>query len=59
MTLDVGLVTDMWPSVSEPFAGGFIAASVARGPADVRHIVLVPKLYLPTAHRRIWGTNSQ
>lgn len=57
--ITVGLLTDMWPSASEPHAGTFIRGSVARAAPGVRNVVLVPRLAFSAVHRRLWGAGVQ
>jgi glycosyltransferase involved in cell wall biosynthesis len=52
----VALVTDLWPSTTDPTNGVFVSSEVAAvGSLGYRHLVLVPRLLAPGLHRRIWG----
>jgi glycosyltransferase involved in cell wall biosynthesis len=52
----VALVTDLWPSTSQPASGTFVRDQTAAvGRLGYRHVVLVPTLVAPAAHSRIWG----
>lgn len=52
----VAVVTDMWPSTTEPAAGLFVRDErLALGLLGYRSIVMVPKLVAPELHRRVWG----
>ena len=55
----VGVLTDLWPSRSEPHNGPFVRALTVRMSERFREIVLVPKLVLPRLHRRVWGRGVQ
>ncbi|HVS84029.1 MAG TPA: hypothetical protein VHD91_00190, partial [Gaiellaceae bacterium] len=51
----VGVLTDLWPSASEPHSGSFVAAQARALGGEFRQVVLVPRLLLPGAHARVWG----
>lgn len=51
----VAVLTDLWPSRSQPQSGAFVRAQVAALALAYRHLVLVPKLLAPRLHWRIWG----
>lgn len=55
----VGVLTDLWPSASEPHNGPFVRELTVRMSARFRQVVLVPKLVLPALHRRVWGRDVQ
>jgi teichuronic acid biosynthesis glycosyltransferase TuaC len=55
----VALLTDLWPSQSEPHSGRFVLGEVEALREHYRHVVLVPWLILPRAHRWIWGAGVQ
>lgn len=50
----VAVLTDLWPSRSEPYAGSFVRSQVDALRKEFRHVVLVPRLLLPDVHERIW-----
>lgn len=51
----VAVLTDLWPSRSQPYSGTFVRAQVeALGPW-ARQLVLVPRLLAPGLHRAVWG----
>jgi len=50
----VALMTDLWPSRSEPTSGVFVREEVRAVGAWFKHVVLVPDLRFPRAHRLIW-----
>lgn len=50
----VAVLTDLWPSSSEPYAGSFVRSQVEALRDEFRHVVLVPRLLLPAAHGWIW-----
>ncbi|HET7566345.1 MAG TPA: glycosyltransferase [Gaiellaceae bacterium] len=51
----VAVMTDLWPSASRRWAGAFVRGQLDALAGDYRQLVLVPRLLLPSAHRRIWG----
>jgi teichuronic acid biosynthesis glycosyltransferase TuaC len=52
----VAVVTDLWPSATEPAAVLFVRDErLALGRLGYRSVVMVPKLVAPRLHRRIWG----
>lgn len=55
----VGVLTDLWPSASEPHNGPFVRDLTVRMSERFREVVLVPKLVLPGLHRRVWGRDVQ
>lgn len=55
----VAVLTDLWPSASEPFSGSFVRAQTRALGGDFRHVVLVPRLLVPLAHARVWGRAVQ
>lgn len=55
----VALMTDLWPSRSEPHSGRFVYAEVAAVGDRFRHVVLVPRLLAASVHRRVWGDAVQ
>lgn len=52
---NAAVLTDLWPSRSEPTSGRFVQAQVVSVAGDVRSVVLVPRLVARAFHRRIWG----
>jgi teichuronic acid biosynthesis glycosyltransferase TuaC len=50
------VLTDLWPSRSEPQSGSFVHAQALSLGDRFRHVVLVPRLVAPGVHRRVWGT---
>lgn len=52
------VLTDLWPSASEPVSGAFVRELVLRLAGSVDQDVLVPRLLLPRVHWRIWGENA-
>lgn len=55
----IAVLTDLWPSASEPHSGSFVRAQVEALGARFRHAVLVPQLLLPRLHARVWGSAVQ
>ena len=55
----VGVLTDLWPSASEPHNGPFVRDLTVRMSERFREVVLVPKLVVPQLHRRVWGRAVQ
>ncbi|HET8892626.1 MAG TPA: glycosyltransferase [Gaiellaceae bacterium] len=55
----VGVLTDLWPSTSEPHNGPFVRDLTVRMSQRFHEVVLVPKLVLPGLHRRVWGRDVQ
>ena len=55
----VALLTDLWPSRSEPHSGRFVLGQARALGALYRHVALVPRLLFPKAHRLIWRDNVQ
>lgn len=55
----VAVLTDLWPSTSAPLAGVFVRGQIAALADRYRHVVLVPRLLAPRAHRRLWGDAVQ
>lgn len=51
----VAVLTDLWPSASEPWSGSFVRAQVEALENRFRHVVVVPRLVCPGVHDRIWG----
>lgn len=51
----MAVLTDLWPSASQPGSGSFVKAQVEALAPRVRHVVLVPRLVAPAAHRAVWG----
>ncbi|MGH3051029.1 MAG: glycosyltransferase [Gaiellaceae bacterium] len=54
-TPTVAVLTDLWPSITEPYAGSFVREQVGVLGGRYRHVLLVPRLVFPGAHARIWG----
>ena len=55
----ISVLTDLWPSASEPFSGSFVRSQIAALAGRFRHVVLVPRLVLPGVHGRVWGRAVQ
>ncbi len=55
----VAVVTDLWPSQSEPHSGSFVYSQAAHLGEWFRQLILVPILLGPRLHRRVWGTAVQ
>ena len=53
----VAVLTDLWPSDSQPAAGAFVRAEVEALATHVRQVVLVPRLVAPRAHAAVWGSS--
>jgi glycosyltransferase involved in cell wall biosynthesis len=51
----VAVMTDLWPSRSQPHSGAFVEVQVAASAGAFRPLVLVPRLLAPRVHRRVWG----
>jgi glycosyltransferase involved in cell wall biosynthesis len=49
------LLTDLWPSATDPLAGIFVRSQVDAMADRYRQLVLVPRLLFPRLHRRIWN----
>lgn len=55
----IAVLTDLWPSLSEPHSGSFVWAQTRELSRRFRHVVLVPRLLVPRVHRRVWGRAPQ
>lgn len=55
----VAVLTDLWPSASEPSSGSFVRGQVDALAGRYREVVLVPRLLLPRLHQRVWGAAVQ
>lgn len=59
VTPTVALLTDLWPSRSEPYAGGFVRASLDAVGSAAQFVVLVPRLLARRFHRVVWSDGVQ
>ncbi len=55
----VAVMTDIWPSASQPHNGPYLRELTSRLAESTRQLVLVPRLLLPRVHRRVWGDAVQ
>ena len=55
----VGVLTDLWPSASEPHNGPFVHDLTVRMSERFHEVVLVPKLVASHLHRLVWGRDVQ
>ena len=51
----IAVLTDLWPSRSEPLNGIFVQTQVERLADRYRHLVLVPRLLAGSLHRLVWS----
>jgi glycosyltransferase involved in cell wall biosynthesis len=54
-TSTIAVMTDLWPSASQPYAGSFVRVQASAYDQTLRPVVLVPRLVARRLHATVWG----